>query len=243
MGDELLVEISRRLHSALRATDAVCKPDEMSTAARLGGDEFVILADELKSDADAGRIADRLLQSLGETYQVKGHKVSSTASIGITTSATPYTNADDMIRDADTAMYHAKAAGKARYVMFDRQMHERVTARLQMENDLRHALDRKELFLQYQPVFSMSDKSIVGFEALVRWNHPTRGIIRPSEFIPTAEETGLIIPIGYWIISEACRQLKILQQASPSQAKLVMSVNVSARSSVTPSWFRGCARS
>jgi len=229
VGDELLVEISRRLHSAMRATDAVCKPEEMSTAARLGGDEFVILADELKSDADAGRIADRLQESLGEAYHLKGHKVSSTASIGITTSATPYANADDMIRDADTAMYHAKAAGKARYVMFDRQMHERVTARLQMENDLRHALERKELFLQYQPVFSMSDRSVVGFEALVRWNHPTRGIIPPGDFIPTAEETGLIVPIGYWIISEACRQLKILQQESPSQKKLFMSINISAR--------------
>jgi diguanylate cyclase (GGDEF)-like protein len=229
VGDELLVEISKRLGRAVRPTDSVCKPQEMSTAARLGGDEFVILADDLKSDADAGRIGDRLLECLGQTYELKGHKVSSTASIGITTSTVAYQTADEMIRDADTAMYHAKAAGKARYVMFDRQMHERVTARLQMENDLRHAIERNQLFLQYQPVFSMIDGAIVGFEALVRWNHPTRGVITPNDFVPCAEETGLIIPIGYWIISEACRQLKVLRQASPNGAELFMGVNISAR--------------
>lgn len=227
IGDELLVEISRRLVKAMRTSDSVCKPEEISTAARLGGDEFVILADDLKDDADAGRIAQRLLENLGENYHLKGHNVSSTASIGITTSSIAYQNADEMIRDADTAMYHAKSAGKARYVMFDRQMHERVTARLQTESDLRRALERNQFLLQYQPVLSMTDGAVVGFEALIRWNHPTRGLIPPSAFVACAEETGLIVPIGYWAIAEACAQLKSLQGASQAHSRLFMSVNLS----------------
>lgn len=228
VGDELLVTISQRLARTLRSTDAISTSDG-GTAARLGGDEFVILADDLKCAEDCGRIGERLLKVLSEPYTLKEHTVNSTASIGITTSAIDYANCDEMIRDADTAMYHAKATGKARYVLFDRKMHEQVTARLEMENELRGAADRNELILHYQPVVSLVNGSILGFEALVRWNHPKRGLIPPNVFITHCEETGLILTLGNWILGEACRQLKAFQALDPAWANLTMSVNISAK--------------
>jgi diguanylate cyclase len=228
VGDELLKSISERLATTMRATDSVSVSD-CATAARLGGDEFVILADNIKNPEDAGRIGERLLKALGDPYNLKSHVVNSTASIGITTSAIEYKSGDDMLRDADTAMYHAKATGKARYVLFDRQMHEQVTARLEMENELRHAVERGELLLNYQPVVSLTDGAVIGFEALARWKHPVRGIIAPSAFIPCCEETGLIISIGEWILGEACRQLQKLQNSDPAHANVTMSVNLSGK--------------
>jgi diguanylate cyclase len=228
VGDELLVAISERLAKTMRGTDSVSAA-EGSIAGRLGGDEFVILADDIRNPEDAGRIADRILETLCDSYTLKEHRVTSTVSIGITTSAIDYKSGDDMLRDADTAMYHAKAAGKARYVLFDRKMHEQVTARLEMENELRHAVERKELVLNYQPVVSLADGAVLGFEALVRWNHPTRGLVAPNVFIPCCEETGLIVPIGDWVLGEAFRQLKFLQDSDPSYANLVMSVNLSGK--------------
>jgi predicted signal transduction protein with EAL and GGDEF domain len=257
VGDELLVAISQRLAQAMRPSDSICSmgvtnapvppgqggeanaPDDSpatdgSIAARLGGDEFVILAEDLRSIDDAGRIATRLLQILGETYTLKRNTVTSTASIGIATSATAYQHADDILRDADTAMYHAKAAGKARYVLFDREMHEQVTARLEMENELRHALERGEFVLHYQPVVCLNDGLIVGFEALVRWNHPQKGMIAPMSFIPCCEETGLIVPLGEWVIREACRQLRAWHAQYPQHGGVTMSVNFSARQLCMP---------
>src|SRR2546421_2225991 len=183
IGDMLLTEIAKRLAQCVRDTDTVAPPT-VSTAARLGGDEFVILLDALRQPQDVIRATERLLETLCHPYTINGNEIISTASIGITTSDVGYEQALDMLRDADTAMYHAKAAGKNRFVIFDRCMHEEVTARLSLENDLRHALERGEIVVYYQPIISLFTRQVGGFEALVRWKHPKRGLVAPLEFIP-----------------------------------------------------------
>jgi EAL domain-containing protein (putative c-di-GMP-specific phosphodiesterase class I) len=155
--------------------------------------------------------------------------VHSTASIGITTNAISYETPDEMIRDADIAMYRAKAAGKACYVLFDRQMHDEAMRRLTLENDMREAIQRQQFVLHYQPIISLASGKAVGFEALVRWQHPERGMIPPMEFISLAEEIGMIIPLGYWVLSEACRQLAEWRARGPEFAELSMSVNLSRK--------------
>jgi diguanylate cyclase (GGDEF)-like protein len=227
-GDKMLVEISRRLSASL-ASDAPAAQCTETLAARMGGDEFVVLLDGLASPQDAAAVAQKLLERLAEPYPLKGYNLTASASIGITTSQIGYATTSDALRDADTAMYHAKATGKARFVVFDRSMHAAAKDRLALEHDLRGAVERNEMLLHYQPVVGLSDGAILGFEALVRWDHPTRGRVQPDKFIPCAEETRLIVPLGTWVLLTACRQLGEWQRRHPLRTDLVMSVNVSAR--------------
>jgi predicted signal transduction protein with EAL and GGDEF domain len=247
IGDLLLSSIGKRLSQAIRDIDTVTgthttaqagspavAASTWDTVGRLGGDEFIILLDELRSPLDAARVANRILESLATPHDMKGHIVHITASIGITTSAVGYTSADVMIRDADTAMYRAKAEGKSRFVIFDQQMHTAAMERLTLENDLRRAVDRNELILEYQPIVSLQAGVITGFEALLRWRHPGRGIIPPLDFIPLAEETGLIVPIGYWVLEQAASQLMLWRERHAEFAGLFMSVNLSRKQLAIP---------
>jgi diguanylate cyclase (GGDEF)-like protein/PAS domain S-box-containing protein len=219
-GDNLLVTVARRLESCLRPGD---------TVARLGGDEFTILLDDVHDVGDAVRVADRIQAVLATPCNLAGVEVFTTVSTGIALSTTRYERPEEMLRDADTAMYRAKAHGRARHEVFDATMHERAVSLLQLETDLRRAVDRGEFRLYYQPVVTVADGRLTGFEALVRWLHPQRGLIAPDTFIPLAEETGLISPIGLWVLREACRQIREWQKQFPSDPPLRVSVNVSSR--------------
>ena len=217
-GDQLLGEIARRLVSVLRPTDLV---------ARLGGDEFAVLIEDLEHDRQALELADRIQRCLGETVMLGGIEVSVTASIGITFSSNGYSNAEEVVRDADIAMYQAKMRGKAQYALFDSSLHRIVSGQLKLESQLRHALGEGELFLVYQPIHALDGNRLVGFEALVRWHHPEHGVLEPGAFIPTAEETGIIEPLGRWVMREACRQLRAWEDEHGA-SNMRMSVNVSS---------------
>ncbi len=217
-GDELLVSIARRLKSILRPTDVL---------ARLGGDEFAILVEDLTRQGDAVELTERIEKELAKPVQLGAMEVSMSASIGITFSTNNYQTSDQIIRDADIAMYKAKSKGKAQYAVFDSSLHQHVTAQLRLETELRRALGQGQIYLDYQPICSLRDRKLMGFEALARWNHPERGLLEPSRFIPVAEETGLIVPLGNWVITEACRQMREWRSIRNS-ADLKMSVNVSS---------------
>ena len=218
VGDELLAAAAPRLKHALRGSD---------TVARFGGDEFGILLEDIVSERDAIDTAERIAATFARPFVLSGSEHFVTTSIGIAL-ATGGERADELIRDADAAMYRAKDRGRARYEVFDEGMRGRAIERLRMENDLRRALERDQLRLEYQPVVSLMNFSIIGVEALLRWRHPDRGEIPPSEFIPIAEENGLIEPIGRWVLENACRQAAQWYAARPDSAPLAMSVNLSA---------------
>jgi diguanylate cyclase len=226
IGDLLIMGIAERLCQATRATDTIAT---LSTTARLGGDEFIIVLDQLNDHPDCVRVAKRLIESLAQPHILKGHTVYSTASIGMTTSAINYNTADEMIRDADIAMYRAKAAGNGCYMMFDSRMHEEAMRRLTLEIDMHDAVSRGEFQLLYQPIISLLTEDTIGFEALIRWNHPKRGMVSPTEFIPIAEEIGAIVPIGYWVLDEACRQLSEWRKQGTEFADISVSVNLSRK--------------
>jgi diguanylate cyclase (GGDEF)-like protein len=226
IGDQLLVCISRRLRAALSEAATETLPAERTMVARLGGDEFVVLIEAPGAHALAIELADRLLEALRPSYDLLGHEVFSTASVGITTNDFDYFRPEDALRDADVAMYSAKSAGKDRYVVFDRSMHDQTLTRLQLETDLRNAVGRGELRCAYQPIVAFDPALVAGFEVLMRWDHPRRGAVQPDDFIPIAEDTGLILPMGQWILQSALRQLAHWRQY-PGAESLFVSVNLS----------------
>ena len=213
-GDELLVGIAQRLSHCLR---------EVDTAARLGGDEFAVLLDGITDIRDATRSAERFQRALEKPFVIQGREVHATSSIGIAMMGKRYLKGEELLRDADAAMYRAKDAGRARYQVFDLEMHDSATAQSKLEADLYRAIERRELALHYQPIVSLRDGKVASFEALLRWNHPERGLVMPADFIALAEETTLIRPIGRWVIEEACRQL-----ATWGDDSLAMAINLSA---------------
>ena len=223
-GDRLLGEVGERLRTCLRTPD---------TAARLGGDEFAILIEDGGESVGAAAIAGRILQALDGPFLLDGKEVFVRASIGIATSGVGRTTgpegAEELLRNADVAMYIAKEAGKNRFQIFEPEMHDTALRRLELKADLQRAVENEEFVLHYQPVIRLESGDIEGFEALVRWNHPTRGLVMPLDFIPLAEETGLVVQIGTWVLREACRQGDILQRTVPDAAPLHMAVNLSAR--------------
>src|SRR5437763_1321685 len=228
IGDQLLLGVANRLEKCLRATDTVARLGESFTVARLGGDEFTVLLDDLKDPNDAKSAADRLMKALTAPFVLGGKEVFTSVSIGIALSNPAYEQPEDILRDADTARYRAKSLGKARFEVFDADMRASVMARLQLETDLRRALERQEFRNFYQPIVSLDTGRIVGFEALLRWQHPTRGLLGPEEFILVAEETGLIRELGWWNLQEACRQMSQWRNG-PKYRDLVISVNLSAK--------------
>jgi diguanylate cyclase (GGDEF)-like protein/PAS domain S-box-containing protein len=218
IGDQLLIQVAARLLTCVRTQDMV---------ARLGGDEFTVLVDDIVAPSDAYHVAIRIGKALSAPFHLAGQEVYIGCSTGIAISSLGYELADELLRDADAAMYRAKAGGRGRYEIFDRKMHEGAVDRLRLETDLRLALNRNELWVAYQPIMSLENDSVVGFEALARWTHPEHGMIGPAEFIPLAEDSGLIAILGNFVLYESCRWLADLRQASPLAAELFVSVNVS----------------
>ena len=227
--DRLLVEISRRIESCVQPTD---------TVARVGTDEFAILLNNLQDFKEAQDKAKLLRQALKSPLKLNGSVVSSTTYIGIVNSSIGYAQPEDYLRAADTAMNYAKTQGKVSTALFDRSMQDRTLERLQLEADLQQAIERQEFYLNYQPIISLKTGQVVSFEALVRWRHPQRGFVPPVNFIPLAEETGLIIPLGEWVLSEACKQLSIWRSQFSHHGPLSMSVNLSGVQLESPDLLR-----
>ncbi len=220
IGDLLLIESARRISASVRTVD---------TVARLGGDEFVILIEEVDGSTNYINITKRIQEIIAKPSDLGGYKVFLSVSMGIVFSDARYERPEDILRDADIAMYHAKRQGRGRIEIFDTEMLDRVMTRLGLETDLRTALENNEFIVFYQPIINLGSNRIIGFEALVRWQHPTRGLLQPPEFISTAEEIGLIVPIGYWVLDEACRQIHVWQEQYPGDPPLTVNVNISPK--------------
>jgi diguanylate cyclase (GGDEF)-like protein/PAS domain S-box-containing protein len=232
-GDRVLVAASKRIRALLRPED---------TVARLGGDEFVVLLEDVEDADGAIRVAERISEELLVPFFFGGRQLFVAASIGIVTGGIDGKHAADLLRNADLAMYRAKHAGKARYEVFEETMNARALERLELGNDLRRALEQREFVLHYQPQVELKGGEILGFEALLRWEHPERGLMLPSEFVRVAEETGLIVPIGRWVLEEACRQTKEWQERHPADPFVVACINLSARQFQDPGLTRTIAQ-
>ncbi|HEY0241155.1 MAG TPA: EAL domain-containing protein [Gemmatimonadaceae bacterium] len=219
-GDELLRAVARRLEACIRPED---------TVARLSGDEFAILLESITDTSDAGRVAERIEEALSFPINLAGAEVTTSASMGIVTSSMAHDQPEQLLRSADMAMYRAKAAGRARYEMFDRAMHTDALERLRLETDLRRAIELGEFVLHYQPLVSLRTGRVTGLEALIRWQHPDRGLVHPADFIPVAEETGLIVPIGKWVLIEACSRINEWHASHPRDEPLTIGVNLSVK--------------
>jgi len=238
-GDNLLVQVAARLSASLRQSDLVARSgappvEACDMLARLGGDEFTVLLDDLGDLSAAVGIADRIQEVLRPPFSIEGQELYASASIGIASSATVYTSADAVLRDADLAMYRAKASGKSRYEIYDRTMHAAAVNRLALETNLRRALQNNEFVLHYQPIVLLSSAEVIGFEALVRWQKSEFELVYPGEFIDVAEDTGLILFLGMWVLREACRTMRRLHREFPKQRPLTISINISARQFAQP---------
>lgn len=227
-GDELLIACAQRLENCIY-------PE--TTLARLGGDEFTILLDKIKDVKDAVAVAEKILQEFTSSFNLGHRSLLITVTIGIAVGNSEYEREIDLLRDADTALYRAKELGKARYEIFDRQMYLDAMNRLELENELRQAILHQELVLFYQPIYALDSRQLIGFEALVRWQHPTKGLLSPDEFVSLAEETGSIVPLGQWVMERACRQLKNWQDCLPPGKSLTMSINVAGRQLNDPNFL------
>jgi len=233
VGDHLLVSISERIRDMLSQIKDSDKLKGSGIAGRLGGDEFVILLQGI-DPKQLDDIAQLIHETLSKPHHVAGREVNMSASIGIASGKEGYKDSAELLRDADLAMYHAKASGRARHTVFNRQMYDTLVERLNMEMDLREALDRKQFELKYQPIVDLESGSLLGFEALLRWNHPRWGMVPPDRFIPIAEETGLIIPIGRWVLETGIKQLKLWQDEFANLGRLSMNINLSKNQLIQP---------
>ena len=236
VGDKLLVQVAKRLEGSLRQSDTVARLDEGFTIARLGGDEFAIVLNDVNDPVDANVVAKRLINEFSRPFLIDDKELFSSLSIGIALSSLGYQDPEDYLRDADTAMYRAKAHGKGRYEVFDTDMRNLITRRLEVENDLRRALERDEFRNYYQPIISLESGTIVSFEALLRWEHPTRGLLEPLEFIPIAEESGMIRELGLVGARRGMPADRVVADAAPDPHTLAMCVNLSVKQFMDPSF-------
>ena len=233
VGDQLLIAVSERLMKSLRRGDSI---------ARLGGDEFIVLMEEISDEGEAEQIAERVAERLRTSFMLEDTEVVVSASMGIAISYSSHDTIDNLLRDADVAMYEAKRHGKARYAIFNPSMNARAWERLETEIELRRAVEREEFTVHYQPVVHLETGRVLEVEALVRWDHPQRGVVSPAHFIPLAEETGKIVQIGQWVLDQACKQVRAWQMQSPDSQPLVLSVNLSGRQFQQPELVKEIAR-